>query len=335
MYKPHLPKKSFAPFFALILATVIWGGALPVIKLTEAYIPPFSFLLLRFILVCILMLPIVFIELKATPVHPKDIKNLILLGLFGQASLAFIFWGVKYTSTIDTALISTVAPLMIIFAGHHFYNEKVTYMTKWGVAIATIGTALIVFEPLITKSNVVQDVPANLRLLGNFLVVMYNILFTIYIIYSKVVMGKMTNEVKSFLKFIHVEKMQRAYSPLLSTAITFYVGLAAMIPFALFENLGGSGMTGIDFSKLTVTPILGIVYMAVLSSIVAYIAYEWGLSHSDVADGAIFGYLGPLFTIPFSFLLLGEIPTNTAVFGSIIITIGVVIAEKYKVLSKH
>lgn len=333
MRKPHLPKKSFAPFFALILATVIWGGALPVIKLTEASIPPFSFLLLRFTLVCILMLPIVFIELKTTPVHPKDIKNLILLGLFGQASLAFIFWGVKYTSTIDTALISTIAPLMTIFAGHHFYNEKVSSMTKVGVAIATIGTALIVFEPLLNSSGVVHDVPVRLRLLGNMLVVMYNVLFTIYIVYSKVVMGKSTKQVKSFLRFFHVEKMQRAYSPLLSTAITFYVGLAAMIPFALYENMGGAGMTGIDFSKLTTTPILGIVYMAVLSSIVAYVAYEWGLKNSDVSDGAIFGYLGPLFTIPFSFWLLGEIPTNTAIFGAGIITIGVVIAERYKLYS--
>lgn len=330
MNKPHLPKKSFAPFLALILSTVIWGGALPVIKLTEAYIPPFSFLLLRFTLVCILMLPVVIMELKATPVHPKDIKNLVLLGLFGQASLAFIFWGVKYTSTIDTALISTVAPLMTIFAGYHFYNERVSNMTKAGVAVATIGTALIVFEPLINDSGVIHEIPVKLRLLGNLLVVAYNLLFTVYIIYSKVVMGKMTKEVKSFLRFFHVEKMQRSYSPLLSTAITFYVGLAAMIPFALYENLGTSGMTGIDFAKLTTVPILGILYMAILSSIVAYIAYEWGLQNAEVSDSAIFGYLSPLFTMPFAFLILGETPTSSALFGALIVTLGVIVAEKYK-----
>lgn len=331
--RAHRESKSFAPYAALILATAIWAAALPVIKITLNDIPPFSFLLLRFLVVAVVMLPIMFFELKTTPIHRKDIKNLVLLGIFGQAALAFIFWGLKYTTAIDTALIGTAAPLITIFAGHYFYHEKVNNMVKFGVAIATLGTALIVFEPILGQQTIAGDAVQNhigLRMFGNVMVILYNVAFSIYIIFSKVIMGQLTKEVRGALKFFHVEPMKKEYSPTLITGVTFYVGLAAIIPFAIAENMGYFGVSGMDFSTLTWVPIAGILYMALLSSIVAYIAYEWGLKGAEATDSAIFGYLGTLFTIPFSLVMLGEIPTKAATFGAFVIAVGVVIAEKYK-----
>ena len=274
------------------------------------------------------MLPVVFIELKANPIHKKDIKNLILLGIFGQASLAFIFWGIQYTSTIDTAIIGTFGPLLTIYGGYKFYNEKISHKTKVGIAIATIGTALVVLQPIL-ESGLSGGEDIMLRLFGNFLIVAYTVFFTIYVLYSKVVMGRATKDMKSFLRHIHVEPMKKHYSPTLSTAITFYVGLAVIIPFAFLENAGYFGEV-LNPVNLDTMAWLGILYMALISSIVAYIVYEWGIQHADISDGAIFGYLGPLFTLPFSYLMLGEIPSSLALIGATILTIGVFIAEKYK-----
>ena len=260
MKRPHLPKKSLFPYFALLLAVGIWGGALPVIKITLDYIPPFSFLFLRFLLVAIVMLPVIFIETKKTPIHKKDIKNLILLGVFGQASIGFIFWGMKYATAIDTALISTTAPLMTIFAGHHFYKEKVGKMTKFGIAIATLGTAFIVFEPILESSaGIIAGGNICLRLFGNLLVVLYNVNFTIYVLFSKVTMGKLTKEVRSALRHFHVRPMKRIYSPTLTIGVTFYVGLAAIMPFSIAENFAAISSerfcdTSIFFLNLSILP---------------------------------------------------------------------------------
>lgn len=308
---------------ALILATAIWGGALPIIKITEQYIPVFTFLFLRFLLVCILMLPVMIVELKKTPIATKDIKNLVILGLLGQTALAFVFVGVKYTTSLDAAILGTSAPIMVIAAGHFFYNEKLNYKAKLGVFIATLGTLLIMLEPMLFKGQH-AELEQGLRVLGNLAVLIYNVAFTAYIIVSKHVMGENSSTLTTILKRLRLNRMTRSYSPTLHTGFTFYVSLVSIFPLMLIEN---RYMKAFDLTNLTIIPIAGILYMAILSSIVAYVAFEWGLKRAKAADTAIFSYLGPLFTIPISFVLLQESPTPAAFLGIIIIVIGVVGAE--------
>lgn len=326
MVNKVLPKTTFA-YISLLLATAIWGAAAPVIKYTEQSIPPFTFLLLRFTIVCIVVLPIIFLELKTTKIHKNDYKNLIILGLSSQASLALLFLGIKYTSAIDTVIIGTLAPLLTIAAGHFFFSEKVNIYTKVGVFISAIGTLLVVLEPILDNSIYIN--PTN-RFLGNTLIVLYNLLFAFYVIFSKAAMGKKSVKLANTISFIHIKPMKKAYSPMLHTSLGFYVGLAVMIPLSLMENAGTFGINTFSISELTLKPILGLLYMALLSSIVAYTAYEWGIKEAQVTDGALFSYLTPLFTIPFSYLILSEIPTKHSILGLLIIFIGVFIAEKYK-----
>jgi len=75
---------------------------------------------------------------------------------------------------------------------------------------------------------------------------------------------------------------------------------------------------------------MGILYMAIFSSIIAYTLYEWSLKVASVADTAFFNYLSPVFTLPFAYLLLSEIPTKINLIGAGIIGIGVLIAEQKK-----
>lgn len=326
MSSKTLPKVTLA-YVALLLATAIWGAAAPVIKYTEQSIPPFLFLLIRFTIVCVVVLPIVFLELKTTKIHKNDYKNLIILGLSSQASLALLFLGIKYTSAIDTVIIGTLAPLLTIAGGHFFFNEKVNIYTKIGIFISALGTLLVVLEPII-DSNVYID-PKN-RFVGNSLVVIYNLLFAFYVIWSKAAMGGKSHKLNKVVSSLRISPMKKVYSPILHTSIGFYVGLAAMVPLAFMESAGVFGANSFTAADLTLKPVLGLLYMALLSSIVAYTAYEWGIKEAQVSDGALFSYLTPLFTIPFSYLILGEIPSKHSIYGLVIIFIGVVIAEKYK-----
>jgi drug/metabolite transporter (DMT)-like permease len=318
------------PYLALLLTAVIWGGALPIIKLTTQYIPPFTFLFLRFVVVCVVMLPVVFIQLKKTAVDPRDIKNLILLGIAGQTSLALIFWGVKYTTSLDAAIISTIAPLMTIAAAHYFFKDPLNNAVKIGIAIAAMGMLFIVLEPVLSANGTMYEFSANQRIFGNILVVLYNFAFMMYIIWSKAIMGNRSASLTSFFRHFHVSPMRKSYSPLFHTTFGFYVGLVTILPFALAENAGAFGTEPLNIANLTATPILGILYMALLSSIVAYLAFEWGIHKAHASDGAIFGYLGPLFTLPVAYLLLGETPSKVVLIGASVIAVGVIIAESKK-----
>lgn len=313
---------------ALIAATVIWGVASVVIKHTLEHVPVYTFLFLRFLIVGMLLFPFVFLELKKNPIHKRDLVNFVLMGIFAQTSLIFIFEGLKYTTALDSAVIGVIAPILTLAAGHYFFREKINNKVKLGVIIATIGTAFVALEPIFTAGNL--DVDVRRRLWGNFLVVLNTLAFLVYIIWSKISLGQSTKIVKRALHFMHLKPMHKKYTAFQLMGVSFYIGLATFIPFALAENFGLMGPVNFSFDALPLSAWLGIVYMAVLSSIVAYILFEWALHSSSVGDTAIYSYLTPLVTLPFAYVLLHESPTLAMLLGSGIIAIGVVIAEHHK-----
>ena len=330
MRKNKLPSKFF-PYLALLAATGVWGIALPIMKLTLEDIPVFAFLFLRFMIVCVIVLPYLIVELKNNPISKQDVLNITVLGLLGQSSIILIFLGINLTSAIDAAIISIIAPIIIIFLGHYFYKEKISKALEIGITIATLGTAFVVFEPIFLGStNIISGVETNSRILGNILVILYNVAFALFIILSKRIMGEDTEELRNAAKLIDLPPMKKVYSPFVHTAISFFIALVTIIPFFVLESLGLFGKVTFNFGMLTSQSIFGIVYMAIFSSLVAYFMFEWGLKRAKVSDTALFGYLGPLFTIPASFLILFEIPSVLTLLGTLIIVFGVVIAEKNK-----
>jgi drug/metabolite transporter (DMT)-like permease len=327
MIKKQLPHFVLYCYLAMIIANVIWAAAGPVIKLTLDYLPPFTFLFFRFLLVSLLLLPYTLLQLAKTKVYIKDYWKIALLGLLSQSSIGFIFLGLKYTTAVDAAIIGSIGVVMSMAAGHYFFYEKINKGLKIGVVLALIGTFVVILEPLFTPTGSEISISTPLRIWGNFLIFLNNITFLVYIIWSKISMGVETKIIKTTLHFIHLKPMKGRYSAGLLSALTFYVGLLSMIPLAIFENLGVFGPVYYDLTQLPADAILGLLYMAIFSSIVAYSLFEWSLKGIGVSDTAIMGYLSSLFGIPFAYLMLGEVPTLYSMAGALIIALGVIIAE--------
>ena len=115
-----LPTTLLLPHLALLASALIWAVAAPVIKLTLSDVPVFTFLLYRFTLVGLILLPYMFIELRRNPIHKKDFPNFIILGIASQVSIALIFLGLNFTTAIDTAIIGVLAPVLTFLAGRYF-----------------------------------------------------------------------------------------------------------------------------------------------------------------------------------------------------------------------
>ncbi len=317
-----------AYFYGIILAYIIWAGAGPVIRLTLQSVPPFTFLFLRLMIVCLLILPYTIYQLKQTSIAKADYLKILLLGIFGQTSLIFIFLGFKYTTALEGTLIGMLGPILSVAAGHYYYHEKIDWHIKLGLLIAALGTMFVAFEPYLTSRTISHEV--ELRMLGNFFVVLYSLSFLLYIIWSKITLGINTNNTKRTLKFIHIKPMRGHYPPLLLMSLSFYVGFMSFIPLSFLEMMGYFGPVHFSLYHLSAGPIAGILYMSVLSSIAAYYLFEWGLTKVEVKDTAIFSYMQPVFALPFAYILLGEIPNNIMVLGAAVIAMGVLIAEDNK-----
>ena len=325
MSAKNLSKTLLLTSLAFLATNFIWGVASPVIKYTLSYIPPFTFLFLRFLIVCIVLLPYTIVKLLGTKIPIKDYLNFFLLGIFSQTSIIIIFIALKYTTAIDTTVIAIIGGVLTMYAGHYFYNEKVNKKIKLGAILVCLGTLVVVAEPVL--SGIRNHVSIFDRLIGNVLALIYNLTWVTYVIWSKMSMGENSGLLKKTLSFIHIKPMSKKYSPSLIVAISMYVGLLSMVPLALLESSGFLGQVNFDLLSLDTRGIAGLLYMAIFSSIAAYFLNQWALENGRVSEAAIFGYLGPVFAFPTAYFLLGETPTKFLLVGATIITAGVIIAE--------
>lgn len=326
MSKNPLPNKVLTAHICLLLAGLMWAAAGPIIKITLGYIPPATFLFLRFLIVAVILLPYTIYELIKVKVHKEDYLNLFLLGVTSQSAIYLLFLAYNYTSVLDITIISVVGSVLSVYLGHYFYKDKVDSKLTIGLILASLGTLVVFMEPLFTGDT--ENTHITQRLLGNLLALAYNLAWVIFLIWSKMSMGERSSELKKTLKFLHIKPLKHPYSSTLIVSISFYTGLITLLPIAIFENI----KSGVVFNIAHLDPmgIFGLLYMAIVSSIMAYMLYEYGLEYAKVSDTAIYGYLHPLLTLPFAYYLVGELPNVYMLVGSAIIAVGVIIAEARK-----
>lgn len=337
-------KKHKAAIIYILIATLIWGAAGPIIKYTLSYIPPFTFLFLRFLVATIAVLPILILEERNHPVSKKDWVNLVIVSfLGGTLTLGFVFLGFNYTTSLDGSLISAVAPIFILLASSLLLKENITHNEKKGSLIALAGTILITLEPLI-KGNIEGRGVDTLRLWGNFLVILSVVAWTLYTIWSKKIFDHKPSRFGMLLHYFHLRSITKNYSPIFLTAVLCVVSLLSFAPLAFLEVAYTKGIKTEaivtlenilikpyetpKFGPNVIYPLFGVLYMGLFSTLVAYGMYEWAIKEMPVAESAIFSYLQPIFTIPFAYILLGEKVSLWFMVGGLIIGFGVYISEK-------
>ncbi len=322
------PNNKLKAYGALTLVTVLWALAGPIIKITLEEIPPMHFLFFRFLLICIILLPYMVLYLMRHPIKPREIPTLIVLGILGQTSLALTFLGYQYASALDASIITLISPILAIGAGHYFFNEKITQRTKLGIITASIGTAVIIMEPIFATGTNMHT--KEYRVLGNILILLGTLAFLIYMLWTKYAFGEKSPRIKAMFKKLHLLRIKGDITPTVLSFITFYVGLMTIIPLVLLESTQKLGDHWFDPQNISWKGLSGVLYLALFSSLVAYTLFQWAITKVSVADTAFFNYLSPLFTLPFAYILLAEIPSVSTVIGGTVVGMGVLIAEQRK-----
>lgn len=313
-------------YFYLILATIIWAFAPALVKMVLSDIDPIFFLFIRFTIVSLLCLPyFIFIILKRK-YSRYDYVNLFLFSITGQFSLILYFKGLDLTTSTDTIILSLVGPLLTIAAGHYFYREKINLIKEIGIILAFIGALLVVIEPLLSQTNGT----AKDRFTGNLLVITSTLIGTFWVIYAKFLFGKNSTKFISFVKKFGLKLHKKKYNDVEFNILSFYVTLLIMIPFYIF-NFNSYNQAAINLSANSIAVIL---YMAIFSSIIAYIMYIKAQAILEVTEVSILGYISPLFSLPASYFILAEVPSISALIGLSVIFLGITIAESRKSRAK-
>ncbi len=289
-----MPARTRAYVYILI-SVAIWGVAGVVIKSTLHYLDTITFLTLRFGLTSLILVPTwLWQERNRLHLFPKLSKRdwgwLAVTGLCSTTiQLLLTFWGFERTTAIEGTLISSMAPIFVALAGHHFLKDRITKIEQIGMFIALVGTLMVV------------GLPKNMtNVWGNLLVLMANLVWTAEAILSK-------------------KLLRLNLEPFFLTTAFFLIGFITMLPIYLLSN----------HQPITTLPLIGwfgFLYMVFLSGMLAYTLFYKGQKTIEASEANTFMYLQPLFATPVAYFWLKESVSTSFILGGLVVTVGVLIA---------
>ena len=274
---------------------MIWGIHFVVTKLTLQEFPLYTLAFLRFALASLLILPFFIAHKQKLKVNRKDLPQLVGVGIFIITfNIAFFFAGIEKTTASQGSIVTLIIPILSVLLGWTILKEKIYLPNLLGIGLGLLGTLVVIGIPNIFLGNF-----SPINFLGNILILLASISFVIGAVISR--------------------KMLKIYSSLTVTTIAFLVGVITFLPPAINEYLQNPGWT----AQVTLLGLLGLLYIAVLSSISAYFLFEWGLSKTSLISADLFQYIEPFFASLFAVMVLSEVITVEFIIGAALIVVGV------------
>ncbi len=253
------------------------------------YIGPFGFIMVRVFFTMILFFIVgLFIKEK---IEKKDLKNIILCGLFGIAiNQLFFFWGLSKTTPINSALMMTTNPILVLIIARFVLKEIISIQKIAGIITGITGASLlIVFGKTVSLSSE--------TVLGDLMVLTNSLSFAVFLILVKPLMMKY--HVVTLMKWV------------------FFFGTFMVFPFGFEESIHAR------WQDLSFELWLGVIYVVVAVTFIAYFLNIIALRNLSSSVVSFYIYLQPLFATVFSLLLNEGKPNFLQFVAAILIFIGV------------
>lgn len=285
-----------APLLTVLVYVTValcWSGSWTAGKLGVGTVPPIELSTIRFAIAGGLMLAIA--RATGASLGLTRWKLLVVAAFFGIfAYNALVFVGLTLGPASDGAvLVPTLNPVLTVFLAT-FLGERLTRNKVGGVALATIGAAIVVVS---AQSGAAVS---SQRLLGDLLMVGGAACWSVY-----ATIGTITT---------------RAGSPLGVTAVASLAGAAMLFPFGFLEH----GYR--DVPSWPASAWLDIGYLVVFATIVGFVLFYWAVRRFGAGLASMVSYLVPVFALVQAVLILGEHPTPVEIVGGGVILLGVRVA---------
>ncbi len=300
--------RNWIVYSQLLLTMFLWGLAWPVGRFLATDLPPVSIAVLRYAIVVPVLFGILKVKGQPLRLERKWIANLVIMGLFSTTLYQIFFlYGVRYAAASDDSLVIGIGPVLIAIMASFVLKEPLTKTKGLGFIAGLAGIGVI--SVLSPNTDVLN------RPLGISLVFGGAIAYATYtVILRRFVAGTRSDDT----------------SPRLSSlAILSWISLFGwlfLIPLSLSEAPWTYTWEPVSW--------LGILYLAILSTVVGYFFYVEGVSKIGAGRAAIFGNLVPVFGVITSVILLGENLSPWHGVSFLLILTGVILVNKQKKMDK-
>jgi drug/metabolite transporter (DMT)-like permease len=223
----------------------------------------------------------------------RDLASLAGLALIGVVLNQLLFLeGVKRTTAINTNIMVTTIPAFTLAIALILGRERATWAKLGGIGLAAAGAVYLIG-------------PDRIRLdpgmaFGNALIACNTCSYAGYLVLSK--------------------RLLERYHPLTVVTHVFVFGAVLMLPVGLVA------LHDVALWLLPTRALLGLAYIVLFSSLLAYYLSIWALQRTASSLVAMYVYLQPVMTAFGAPLVLGERLTLRAVLAAAVIFSGLALA---------
>jgi len=286
--------KKYQIHIIAFISMFFWGMSYVWSKIVFEVYSPLTTIYFRLLISTIVLFLFVFATGILEPIQKKD-RWLFFGSAFLNPFLYFVGenYGLSLVSASLSAIIVATIPLFAPFAAYYFFKERLKPLNVTGLIISFMGLLLIIVN---------KDFGLNANPWGILLLFLAVFSAVFYIIVLK--------------------KLSLKYKPV--TIITWQnmIGSLYFLPFFLF--IDGASFITIRPNAITVASLL---MLGIFASSVSYVLYTYVVKYLGVIKSSLYTNLIPVFTIIFSFYLLGEHFSLKKMIGMLVVIVGVVLSE--------
>jgi len=280
-------------FIFLFLGYSIFGFSIMFSKIALNLTSPFVLIGARFGVAFLILNILLIFRKKKLHFKGKKLYNIFLLGLV-QPVLYFICesYGITMLQTSFVGIILALIPITSFVFGFFYLKEKVKPIQIVFAIIAILGVCL----------TTIGQSEGQFSWIGFVLIL------------GAVISAAMFNVLS--------RKIATEFSAFERTYIMFFIGFITFVPIGLIESIG-------SFQELIIIPFqnvqfwISVVFLAGLSSVLAFLMINYAMTHLEVAKAAIFANLTTVIAILAGVLFLDEHFGIFQIIGSCIIVLSV------------
>ena len=280
-----------------LAAMFLWGISYIWMKQLFDYLEPASILFFRLVVSSVFLYFVLRLMGKLERIK-KEHYALFLLSALLNPFLYFMgeSHGLQLVSpTISAVIIATIPVFTPVFA-RFFLKEHLSKLNIAGLIISFAGVLMM----LVMKDFSLSADP-------------FGVLYLFGAVASSIVYG------------IILKKLTLLYNALTIVWIQNFIGLFYFIPVILYKET--DTLLYMPFSSQVILPIL---LLGVFSSSLAFVFFTRSVRSLGIARTNIYTNMIPVFTVMFSYFLLGELQNGQQFFGMMLVISGVIISQTKK-----
>lgn len=293
-----MSKVKIFPYLEVLFAVVVWGASFIATKIGVKEATPITIVWLRFGMgVMILGIAVAARKEFAWPAK-NEWAYFALLGFLGITLHQWLqSTGLVTAQASTTAWIVATTPIFMALLGWLVLKEKLTWGQSAGIALAALGVLLVV-----SKGDLRGISDGNFGTPGDFLILVSAPNWAIFSTLSR-----------------------RGLQKHPAARMMFYVMTFGWL-FSSVAFFAGGNLS--EISKLSFNGWVGVAFLGIFCSGLAYIAWYDGLQAIAASQVGAFLYLEPLVAVVVAAVILAEPITWVSLVGGSIILLGVYLVNR-------